>query len=91
MFHGEKDEVVPYHHGKNLYEKVLEKSKYKFISLEHANHHDIIEQLGLYNYLTTILEFIKFCNSKQPNSNNNTQQQQPKISTTSMLTSDFSE
>ena len=39
IIHGTLDGVVPYVHGKELYDKVV--NPYKFVSLEGAGHNDI--------------------------------------------------
>lgn len=61
LFHGKKDDIVPFWHGATLFDKVQDKYKFDFVQVDEAGHHDIIECLSVHRYLETIHDFIEHC------------------------------
>ena len=61
IMHGTEDDVVPFEHGKALWEKVPEKYKYEPQWVRNGTHHDIIELLTVKGYITILTTFLKYC------------------------------
>ena len=57
IIHGTKDSVIPYRHGKELFELANEPKR--FISVEGANHNDLVFVMGAERYLKEIEEFAR--------------------------------
>ena len=57
IIHGTKDSVIPYRHGKELFELANEPKR--FISVEDANHNDLVFVMGAERYLKEIEEFAR--------------------------------
>ena len=55
IIHGTKDSVIPYRHGKELFELANEPKR--FISVEGANHNDLIFKMDPERYLKAIEGF----------------------------------
>lgn len=61
IMHGSVDEVINQEHGKELYENLPKSYQYTPCWIDGANHHDIIDILGLDTYMKNLTEFIKYC------------------------------
>ena len=57
IIHGTKDSVIPYRHGKELFELANEPKR--FISVQGANHNDLVFVMGAERYLKEIEEFAR--------------------------------
>ena len=85
IFHGRKDEVVPFDHGKELFSRVRPQFQREFVDLPDADHHNIIERLSLYTYIKKLNEFIDYCEKfEQPKQ---VQQQNKGLSSLSSISS----
>lgn len=59
IIHGGQDRVVPFEHGRRLYEKIPKQYQYPPCWVESAGHDDIIPQLNVRNYLRKLNEFLR--------------------------------
>mmetsp|Transcript_33306 Transcript_33306/g.38787 ORF Transcript_33306/g.38787 Transcript_33306/m.38787 type:complete len:339 (+) Transcript_33306:128-1144(+) len=57
IIHGTNDEIVPFHHGKVLYDALLENNKYKPFWVEGAGHNDIVRNMTS-SYFERLQQFI---------------------------------
>ena len=65
IFHGERDQVVPYAHGVDLWSKTQKSSQWRFVSLPNAGHNDI--EANCYEILlATLSEFVEFVLNRPP-------------------------
>lgn len=65
IIHGGQDRVVPFEHGRRLYEKIPSQYQYPPCWVDSAGHDDIIQQLNVRNYLRKLQEFIKKASEAQ--------------------------
>lgn len=61
IMHGSVDEVIAQEHGKELYENLAKIYQYTPCWIDGANHHDIIDKLGIELYMKQLNDFIKYC------------------------------
>lgn len=54
IIHGTRDDVVPFEHGLEMYNAVPDEYKYTPVWVKGATHHNIVEVLGLSQYLKVI-------------------------------------
>eukprot|EP01080_Neovahlkampfia_damariscottae_P010948 gene10948-3654_t len=59
ILHGSVDQVIAQQHGIELYAGVQDRYKWKGLWIDQADHHDMIEVLGLEKYVQVMLDFIK--------------------------------
>ena len=64
IIHGTKDSVIPYRHGKELFELV--NAPKRFIPVEGANHDDLVFTMGEERYLKAIEEFAREAQQAKP-------------------------
>lgn len=57
IIHGDRDSIVPYSHGKEIYENA--KQKFKFISVPGADHNDIFDYYSILDFKEDIKEVFK--------------------------------
>jgi fermentation-respiration switch protein FrsA (DUF1100 family) len=56
MLHGTDDSVIPYSHGRKLFD--LAPSPKWFIPIDDADHSDFIDRMGQSKYEKTLLSFV---------------------------------
>lgn len=61
IIHGTLDDVVPFEHGKALWEKVPDQYKYEPQWVQNGNHHNLIELLTVRGYITVLNTFLTHC------------------------------
>jgi pimeloyl-ACP methyl ester carboxylesterase len=63
ILHGTEDDVVPFDHGKALWEKIPDKYRYEPQWVRGGTHHNLIELLTVKGYITVLATFLKQCQS----------------------------
>ncbi|KAL4498482.1 hypothetical protein ABPG72_019600 [Tetrahymena utriculariae] len=62
IMHGEKDDIIPIKHGKYLYKKLKQNSKYNPWWVKDANHNDI-QYNNRQEFFERISNFLKYCSN----------------------------
>jgi pimeloyl-ACP methyl ester carboxylesterase len=86
VLHGKRDDVVPFDHGFALYAKIPRQYQYPPVWIDHATHHNIIEEMTVKGYISTLRQFIDYCD----NVKNKEVQNQPRRPSISPTKSTFS-
>jgi len=63
FFHGTSDRVIPYEHGRALFE--LAREPKRFITIEDGDHNDFPAVMGVDEYLQEIRNFADSCGGKE--------------------------
>jgi pimeloyl-ACP methyl ester carboxylesterase len=63
FFHGTSDRVIPYEHGRALFE--LAREPKRFITIEDGDHNDFPAVMGVDEYLQEIRNFAESCGGKE--------------------------
>mmetsp|Transcript_9388 Transcript_9388/g.13892 ORF Transcript_9388/g.13892 Transcript_9388/m.13892 type:complete len:256 (-) Transcript_9388:23-790(-) len=61
LFHGKMDRVVPYMHSVQLEKEVPKDLLFHFVSVDTADHHNIMDELSVPTYMQYLLEFFAHC------------------------------
>lgn len=85
FIHGKFDDVVPFTHAMNLYEKTPEEHRYVPLWIEYAGHNNIMEVYGVEPYLRKLRQFIVHC-EKQNNGGSNTERRATASSSSTQAT-----
>jgi len=57
IVHGDEDTIVPYAHGEKLYN--MAKNKFRFVTVDGADHNNIFRYLDAYTYNSHIEDLIE--------------------------------
>ena len=64
IIHGTKDSVIPYRHGKELFELANEPKR--LVAVEGGDHNTLVNDMGFANYLKVIKDFVDWAGNSAP-------------------------
>ena len=64
IIHGTKDSVIPYRHGKELFELANEPKR--LVAVEGGDHNTLVNDMGFANYLKVIKDFVDGAGNSAP-------------------------